>query len=80
MWLNLSLVTQLKLYVIEPGSDVFIPFFTWPRIPPQIIMSNGTSMADIRMTKKMFLRNDNECNNTDGYAYSGIALYVLCLL
>ena len=74
IWLELNSEFDLNLYVINPGDDIFAPFFHFPTPPTKQHLSKNLAWTQIMLTKetKETKRNKNEtCNGNNGYVYGG---------
>ena len=71
IWLHLYPQKDIKVFVLEQGMDVFIPVFMWPDPLPSMDINPNTIVNDIRVTRKIFIKNGKNCDNKENYRYSG---------
>ena len=71
IWLELNAKFDLKLYVINPGDEVFAPMFIWPKNPPVQKLDSMIEWAEIKLTKESKVTKRDECSNTYGYVFGG---------
>ena len=75
IWLFLRPQEDLKVFVTGSGLDVFVPAFIWPETPEFTEIDKTTLITDLRITKKLFIRNNENCEDTRNYKYSGKCKY-----
>ena len=56
---------------MEQGSDIFLPLFIWPESPVSVEINADMFFNDIRVTKNVLIRNNEDCNGQDNYKYAG---------
>ena len=71
IWMLLRPEKDLKLFVVEQGSDIFLPLFIWPESPVSVEINSDIFFNDIRVTKNVLIINNEDCNGKDNYKYSG---------
>ena len=62
------------MFVINPGDDIFIPFFLFPITPVNTYLSQDLAWTQIRLTKETKRERsiqDKPCNDKDDYVYGG---------
>ena len=52
-FLTLNMTTDLTMYVLEPGMEVFYPFFMWPEEPEPIKLDKKMQMRMIYLKKEI---------------------------
>ena len=62
---------DLKLYLVNPGDEVFAPMNIWPISPPEQRLSSKNEYMQIELTKESKILKKN-CNNDMDYVYGGI--------
>ena len=72
IWLYISQNKELNVYVMEDGLDIFIPMFLWNKPLSSAKITKESLVADVKITKNLFIRNGKNCDNYEKYSYSGI--------
>ena len=70
-WIELNAGFDLSMYVVNPGDDIFAPFFLFPVDPIKTHLSQNIAWTQIRLIKETKRENSKKCNNTKGYLYGG---------
>ena len=70
-WIELNAGFDLSMYVVNPGDDIFAPFFLFPVDPIKTYLSQNIAWTQIRLIKETKRENSKKCNNTKGYLYGG---------
>ena len=61
---------DLKIYLINPGDEVFVPLNIWPTNPPEQLLSSMNEYIQIELkTESKVSRKD--CNDSLDYVYGG---------
>ena len=68
--MELNAKFDLKMYLINPGDEVFAPMNIWPISPPEQRLSSKNEYIQIELTKESKVSKKN-CNNFVGYVYGG---------
>ena len=74
LWVELNSEYDLHMFVINPGDDIFIPFFLFPITPVNTYLSQDLAWTQIRLTKETKRERsikDKPCNDKDDYIYGG---------
>ena len=71
IWIALRPQTDLKVFVVEPGLDIFVPVFIWPKHIPSMEVHKNMMMIDMRVTKNVFKNHEN-CETNENYKYAGM--------
>ena len=72
IWMSLRPQTDLKVFVLETGMDIFVPVFIWPKHIPSIEVHQNMMTTDMRVTKNVFIKNQENCETKENYRYAGI--------
>ena len=80
IWLELISKSNLNLYLIEPGNEIFIPTFVWPKNPTVQVLKPDHAWVDMKLTKTKTSLRKGTCNNDQGYVYGGKQVLLRCLL
>ena len=75
IWMHLLSQKDLKVFVLDRGMDIFVPVFIWPTPIKSIEINQNTLLMDMRITKNIFIKNDQKCESKEDYVYTGT--YVL---
>ena len=77
VWLELYETSDLKIYFMNPGEEVFVPMFIWPHMIDvrEQRLSQRNEYTQIRLTKESNMRKNDACNATDTYIYGGKIFY-----
>ena len=62
---------DLKVFVLDHGMDIFVPVFIWPTPIKSIEINQNTLLMDMRITKNIFIKNDQKCESKEDYVYTG---------
>ena len=63
---------DLKIYLLNPGDEIFAPMNIWPKTPQEQRLSKMNEYVQIRLTKESKLLNKKEkCNSSHTYVYGG---------
>ena len=68
--MELNAKFDLKMYLINPGDEVFAPMNIWPISPPEQRLSSKNEYIQIELTKESKVSKKN-CNNVVDYVYGG---------
>ena len=78
IWLELKANFDLRLFVIVPGDEVFIPPDCFPKhtqrtleYPAKQHLSKTLAYSQIQLSKQTHVEQSGSCNRTDGYVYGG---------
>ena len=71
IWLNLLIQKDLKVFLMDHRMDIFVPVFVWPEPLASKDINPNLMFYDIRVTKKLLIRNRKNCENKVDYRYSG---------
>ena len=63
---------DLKVFVLDRGMDIFVPVFILPTPIKSIEINQNTLLMDMRVTKNIFIKNDQKCEGNKDYVYTGI--------
>ena len=72
IWLYILQNKELNVYVMEDGLDIFIPMFLWNKPLSSAKITKESLVADVKVTKNLFIRNGKNCKNYESDSYSGI--------
>ena len=72
IWMHLLSQKDLKVFVLDRGMDIFVPVFIWPTPIKSIEINQNTLLMDMRVTKNIFIKNDQKCEGNKDYVYTGI--------
>ena len=83
--MELKAGVDLRLYLIDPGNEIFAPMWVWKFIPTQQQLRKTDEWIEIRLSKEVTVVDQNDCNTTKEYVYGGILsmvlnIYVMLLL
>ena len=67
---------DLKVFVLDHGMDIFVPVFIWPTPIKSIEINQNTLLMDMRVTKNIFIKNDQKCEDKDDYVYTGTYVFL----
>ena len=67
---------DLKVFVLDRGMDIFVPVFIWPTPIKSIEINQNTLLMDMRVTKNIFIKNDQKCEGKEDYVYTGTYVYL----
>ena len=70
IFLELNAKFDLKIYLINPGDEVFVPLNIWPINPPEQILSSKNEYIQIELKKESKVSGKN-CNDSLDYVYGG---------
>ena len=62
---------DLNMHVINPGDDIFAPFFLFPYVPLKAHLSQSVAWTQMRLAKETKRDKSKECNAMIGYQYGG---------
>ena len=68
--MELNAKYDLKIYLINPGDEVFAPLNIWPISPQEQRLSSKNEYMHIRLTKESKVSKKN-CTDVEGYVYGG---------
>ena len=71
IWMHLLPQKDLKVFVLDHGMDIFVPVFIWPTPIKSIEINQNTLLMDMRITKNIFIKNDQKCESKEDYVYTG---------
>ena len=71
IWIESNSEFDLNLHVINPGDDIFAPFFFFPYVPLKTHLSQSLAWTQFRLTKETKRDKSKECNEMIGYQYGG---------
>ena len=71
LWFYLSQEKEINIYVLEDGLDIFIPMFLWNKPLSSARLTKESLVVDVRMTKKLLIKNGKNCGFYEPYRYSG---------
>lgn len=61
---------DLKIYLINPGDEIFAPMNIWPISPPEQRLSSKYVYSQIELIKESKISRKN-CTNDVDYVYGG---------
>ena len=69
LFLELDFDSDLKLFIVEPENEIFIPMFTFPKseYPTFVPLSKSDMATDIKIQRKELIRNTKDCLTADAY-------------
>ena len=67
---------DLKVFVLDHGMDIFVPVFIWPTPIKSIEINQNTLLMDMRITKNIFIKNDQKCERKEDYVYTGTYVFL----
>ena len=67
---------DLKVFVLDRGMDIFVPVFIWPTPIESIEINQNTLLMDMRVTKNIFIKNDQKCESKEDYVYTGTYVFL----
>ena len=75
IWLEFNSNLDLKLFLVEPGNEIFIPLFLWPsnQDPKLLPIRKNDNVIDVRIQRTYCIKNSPGCLDAD--AYSGAYYY-----
>ena len=68
--MELNAKFDLKIYVINPGEEVFVPLNVWPINPPEQLLSSKNEYIHIEFRKESKV-SWNNCNDSLDFVYGG---------
>ena len=73
IWLELNADFNLKIYLINPGDEIFAPFNIWPISPQEKKLRKMNEYTEIRLIKQSKVSNKkkDDCNPSPEYVYGG---------
>ena len=74
LWLELTTKYDLRLYLIEPGNEIFIPAFLWTKVPTLQPLKRSLTFINIKVHKRNKLLKKGTCEQRDNRKYAGIFL------
>ena len=78
LWLNAK--KALRLDMIYPGGEIFVPMGIWPNSPVRLDFKRDRDFARFRLKKGLYLSKE-KCNNSQDYIYGGtqpMSIYFTC--
>ena len=76
IWMHLLPQKDLKVFVLDRGMDIFVPVFIWPTPIKSIEINQNTLLMDMRVTKNIFIKNDQKCEGKEDYVYTGTYVFL----
>ena len=76
IWMHLLPQKDLKVFVLDHGMDIFVPVFIWPTPIKSIEINQNTLLMDMRVTKNIFIKNDQKCEGKEDYVYTGTYVFI----
>ena len=61
---------DLKLYLINPGDEVFAAMNVWPNSPVELKLNGASEVTHVRLTKELY-KSNAKCNDSERYVYGG---------
>ena len=58
IWMFLRPQSDLKVFVVDRGLDIFVPVFIWPEHLPSIEIDQNMMVTDMRITKNILIKNN----------------------
>ena len=69
LWLNTK--KTLRLDLIYPGEEIFVPMGIWPNSPVKLNFRGDRDFVRFRL-KKGWYKSKEKCNDSQNYNYGGI--------
>ena len=74
LWLELTTKYDLRLYLIEPGNEIFIPAFLWTKVPTSQPLKRSLTFMTIKVHRRDKLLKKGTCGQRNNHKYAGIIL------
>ena len=75
IWMHLLPRKDLKVFVLDRRMDIFVPVFILPTPIKSIEINQNTLLMDIRVTKNIFIKNEQKCESKEDYVYTGTYVF-----
>ena len=75
IWMHLLPRKDLKVFVLDRRMDIFVPVFILPTPIKSIEINQNTLLMDMRVTKNIFIKNEQKCESKEDYVYTGTYVF-----
>ena len=67
-WFDLKPNADLRLFLIDPEYEIFIPMFMWPQAPAFDQIRKGDSINEFRVQQHILIKNTKGCMSRAHYS------------